>query len=135
MASGKSNYLSQKLLDHEFGISAFTFPTTAHLALFTTSPGPGNTGVEVSGASYARVAVALSSGQWSRAGNTVTNVNLQVFPIFSASVATVVAVGVYDAASAGNLLWFADLGAPYQKSFSANDQAVYPASSISVTES
>ena len=46
-----------------------------------------------------------------------------------------VSVGIYDAASSGNLLWYADLSAPYQKSFSANDQAVYPAQSISITES
>lgn len=135
MASGKSNYLAQKLLDHEFGLAAYTFPTTVHLALYTTSPGAGDAGVEVSGSNYARVAVPMGSGQWSRSGQTVQNAQQHLFPVFSGGVATVVAVGIRDAASGGNLLWFADLSAPYQKSFAANDQAVYPAGSIQVTES
>lgn len=135
MASGKSTYLAQKLLDHEFGLATYTFPTTGYLALFTASPGAGNAGTEVTGSNYARVSVALNSGQWSRTGTTVSNSNLLTFPIFSGAVGTVVAVGVYDASTSGNLLWFADLAAPYQKSFAANDQAVYPAASITVTES
>jgi hypothetical protein len=135
MASGKSNYLAQKVLDVEFGLGSFTFPTTGYLALFTASPGAGNTGTEVSGNNYSRVSVAMSSGQWTRSGQTVTNNNLISFPVFSGTVGTVVAVGIYDAASSGNLLWFADLAGAYQKSFSANDQAVYPAQSISITES
>ena len=135
MASGKSNYLCQKLLDHEFGLATFSFPTTAYVALYTTSPGAGDTGVEVSGNNYARVAVALNATKWSRAAQTVQNIAEILFPIFSGSVSTVVAVGIRDASSGGNLLWFADLAAPYQKSFAANDQAVYPAGAIQVTES
>lgn len=135
MASGKSNYLSQKVLDAEFGIAAYTFPATCYLALFTASPGPTNTGNEVSGNNYSRVSVAMNSTQWSRTAQTVTNNNLIAFPVFSGNVNTVVAVGIYDAASSGNLLWYADLAAQYQKNFSANDQAVYPAQSISITES
>jgi len=135
MASGKSNYLAQKLLDHEFGIAAFTFPTTVYLALYTASPTAADSGTEVAGNNYSRVAVPMNSTNWSRTGQTITNVLQQLFPVISGSVGTVVAVGVRDASTAGNLLWFADLAAPYQKSFTANDQPVYPAGSISVTES
>ena len=135
MASGKSNYLSQKLLDHEFGLATYTFPSTVYLALYTASPGAGDAGTEVAGSNYARVSVALNSGQWSRTAQTVQNTQQHLFPVFSGGVSTVVAVGIRDASSGGNLLWFADLSAPYQKSFAANDQAVYPAGSIQVTES
>lgn len=134
MASGKSTYFAQKVLDQQFGLAAYTLPSTVYLALFTATPGAGNTGTEVSGSNYSRVAVAMNSSNWSRTGTTVTNVGQILFPIFSGSVSTVVAVGIYDASTSGNLLWFSDLAAGYQKSFSANDQAVYPAGSITVTE-
>lgn len=135
MASGKSNYFAQKLLDHEFGLAAYTFPTTVYLALYTAAPSAAGGGTEVSGSNYSRVAVPMNSTNWSRSGQTITNLQQLLFPIFSGSVATVVAVGIHDAASSGNLLFFSDLAAGYQKSFSANDQAVYPAGSITVTES
>lgn len=135
MASGKSNYLSQKLLDAEFGLGTYTFPTNAYLALFTTAATAAGPGTEVSGNNYSRVAVPMSSANWSRSGQTITNLNQILFPIFSGAVSTVVSVGVMDQLSGGNLLWFADLPGAYQKSFAANDQAVYPAGSITVTES
>ena len=135
MASGKSNYFADKLLDLEFGLASYTFPTTVYVALYTSSPTAADSGTEVSGNNYARVAVTMNSTNWSRTGNTVTNLTQVLFPIFSGSVSTVVAVGIRDAATGGNLLWFADLAAQYQKSFSANDQAVYPAGAITVTES
>ena len=134
MPSGKSTYFAQKVLDQQFGLAAFTPPATVHVALFTVTPGAGNTGTEVSGSNYSRVAVAMNSTNWSRTGTTVTNLTQILFPVFSGAVATVVAVGLYDAATGGNLIWFSDLAAPYQKSFAANDQAVYPAGSITVTE-
>ncbi|MFZ9725625.1 MAG: phage tail fiber protein [Ilumatobacteraceae bacterium] len=135
MASGKSNYLAQKLLDLEFGLGAFTFPATGYLALFTTAQTPANTGTEVSGSNYSRVGVALSSAQWARVAQTVSNLNLQLFPVFSGNVPTVLSVGVYDAATGGNLLWYADLAPAYQKSFTAGDQAVYPSGAVTITES
>jgi hypothetical protein len=134
MASGKSNYLSQKVLDAEFGIAAFTFPSTIHLALFTVAPSAAGGGTEVSGSGYARVAVTANATNWSRSAQTVSNVNQILFNAFTGAVSTVVAVAAFDASTGGNMLWFADLPAPNQKSFSANDQAVYPASSITVTE-
>lgn len=134
MASGKSNYLAQKILDAEFGLASYTFPATVYLALFTAAPTAAGGGTEVSGSNYSRVSVAMNGTNWSRTAQTVTNLTQLLFPIFSGSVSTVVAVGIFDASTSGNLLWFSDLAGAYQKSFSANDQAVYPAGSITVTE-
>lgn len=135
MASGKTNYLAQKLLDHEFGIATYSFPSTVYLALFTTAPTAAGGGVEVSGSGYSRAAVTMNPTNWSRSGQTVTNAGVIPFGVFTGAVSTVVSTGVYDAAIGGNLLWFGDLGASYQKSFVANDQAVFPAGSITITES
>jgi hypothetical protein len=135
MASGKSNYLDQKLLNLFFGLGSYSFPPTVYLALFTASPGPGNTGTEVSGSGYSRQALLQSSANWSLSGETVSNVNAISFPFFTGAVGTVVSFGLYDAATGGNLLYWGDIAAPYQKSFSTNDQAVFPAGALTFTES
>ena len=49
-----SNYLENKILLHVFGATPYTAPATLYVALFTSDPGEGGTGTEVSGGSYAR---------------------------------------------------------------------------------
>ena len=61
MASGKSNYFSEKLRNEVLGAVAFAAPTNACFGLWTTAAGTnmsayvGNTAGEVSGGSYDRV--------------------------------------------------------------------------------
>jgi hypothetical protein len=101
--SNISTYLADKLLDHYLDGTAYTAPT-AYVGLYTTAPTmpAGTGGVEVSGGSYARVALtglmgAASAG--SKANSSAIN-----FATASASWGTVTAVGIFDAVTAGNLL-------------------------------
>lgn len=108
-----SNFLEEKLLNHLLRGTAYTAPGTVHVALFTVAPGETGGGTEVTGGSYARVAVAATTAQWSdpalgTQGET-DNVNAITFPQATASWGTVVAVGVFDAAAAGNLLFYGNL--------------------------
>src|SRR5581483_8965091 len=98
-----STYLSNKLLDHAFGGSAYTQPTV-YLALFTTTPTmpAGTGGTEVTGGSYARVAIG---GDMAAASSESKTSNADItFTTATANWGTVVGVGIYDASSSGNLL-------------------------------
>jgi len=102
--AGMSDFLEQATLDNHFNQAAYTVPTTAYLALFTTDPLDDNSGTEVSGAGYARVAVTMAS-EMVRAGNVVSNSVVKTFPTASGSWGTVTHSALFDAASAGNQLW------------------------------
>jgi len=57
-----SNYLENKLVDQLFRGQAYSFPTTLYIGLLTSAPSDSSSGTEVSGGSYARVAVTCSLG-------------------------------------------------------------------------
>ena len=116
-----SDYLENKLIDQLFRGQAYSFPTTVYVALLTAAPSDTGGGTEVTGGSYARVGVACNLTNWAgtqSAGSTIassgttgtTSNNAGVtFPSPTANWGVVTHFGIYDASSAGNLLWFAAL--------------------------
>lgn len=117
MAGSKSDYLEAKILDFLFKAtgSPWTAPTL-YVALFYGTLSGDTPGTEVTGGSYARVATATSD--WNAAttngtGKRTTNANAITFPAPTADWAGGAAVthfGIADAASAGNFLYYGDLG-------------------------
>lgn len=115
-AGGQSDYLNSQILNWLKGTTFAAAPATTYVALFTTAPtsDAGTGGTEVSGGSYARVGITSSSG-WSAisGGGTVaeqiSNAGVVTFATPSANWGTVVAVGLYDALTVGNLLYFATI--------------------------
>lgn len=111
-AGGQGDYLNSAMLNWLKGTTFPAAPATTYVALFTVAPtsDAGTGGTEVSGGSYARVAVTLSSG-WSAisgGGTTaeqISNSGVITFATPSANWGTVVAFGLYDAVTAGNLLY------------------------------
>lgn len=101
--SNISTYLSDAMLDHVFGEASYTEPT-CYAALFTTAPTmpAGTGGVEVTGGSYVRVALTGKMG--AAASEQITNSSAITFATATANWGTVVAVGIYDASTGGNLL-------------------------------
>jgi hypothetical protein len=77
-----------------------------YVGLYTAAPTDAGGGTEVSGGSYARVSVSFSV---SGTGTLCTNSAAVEFTAATASWGTIVAVGVFDASTAGNLLAWADL--------------------------
>ena len=124
--SAFSDFAENKLIDWLFRAQAIgitgasaaagTGPTTLYVALLTAAPSDTGGGTEVSGGSYARVAVTSSLANWagtqsagsttasSGTGGTTSNNNAITFPAPSANWGVVTHVGIYDASSAGNLL-------------------------------
>lgn len=141
--SAMSDYLENKLVDQIFRGQAFSFPSTLYIGLLTTAPTDTGGGVEVSGGSYARQAIAASLANFAgtqSAGSTTassgtsgaTSNNVAItFPTPSAGWGTVVAFGIYDALSGGNLLFYATLNVA--KTINQSDAVSFPAGTLQAT--
>ena len=110
MAGSFSNYLENALLNQIFRGTAYSFPGTLYVGLYTVAPSDAGGGTEVSGNSYARVSVTANTSNWveSTAGAT-SNSSAITFPQATGNWGTVVALGIFDASTSGNLLAWADL--------------------------
>ena len=100
-----TNYLENKLLDHVLNNASFTSPTTVYVGLFTAAPTDTTSGTEVSGGSYARQILSVSTAS----SGVVTSDADITFPQATGSWGTIVALGIHDALSSGNLLMYTDL--------------------------
>ena len=127
--SGFSDYLEDKVLEHVFGGNAFTAPTTLYVALYTVAPSDTGGGTEVSGGAYAR-----QTGAFTVSGTnptTATNSAAIEYPTATANYGTVVAVGILDASSSGNLLAYSTLDS--SKVVSSGDVFRFNAGDLDIT--
>jgi len=105
MAGSFSDYTENKVLEHAVGKTAFALPT-AYVALYTVAPTDAGGGTEVTGGGYVRV--QTTGATWSTAASgAITNTNAVVWPQATGDWGTIVAVGLHDALTAGNLLAWA----------------------------
>lgn len=124
--SAMSDVLENKFIDWFFRAQAFGItgasagagsgPTTLYVGLLTAAPSDAGGGTEVSGGSYARVAVTSSLANWagtqsagsttasSGTGGQTSNNSAIAFPAPTANWGSVTHFGIYDASSGGNLL-------------------------------
>lgn len=105
--AGFSDYLEDKVLDHVFGGTAYTAPSTLYVALYTVAPTDTGGGTEVSGGGYVRKTAAFTVSGTNP--TTASNSAAVEYPTATANYGTVVAVGIFDALSGGNLLAYANL--------------------------
>lgn len=106
-----TNYLADKVLNHTLRNTAYTSPVTVYLSLHTADPTrTGSHTNEVSGGSYARVAITFGApsdnGSAEEVKNTIAN-----FTTPTADWGTVTHWGVEDASTAGNMLYRGALAA------------------------
>ena len=100
-----SDYLENKLLDHSLGTASFTSPGTVYVGLHTGSPLDNDLGAnEVSGGSYVRKSAAFSPAGTLIAGSASTNATI-TFDAATANWGTITHISLYDASTAGNLLF------------------------------
>lgn len=126
-----SDFLENKLIDwllraQAIGITgasaaAGTGPTSVYVALLTAAPSDAGGGTEVTGGSYARVAVTSALANWagtqsaastiasSGTGGTTSNNSAITFPAPTANWGVVTHFGIYDTSTVGNLLIWAAL--------------------------
>ncbi|HQY68711.1 MAG TPA: hypothetical protein PLD38_15655 [Pyrinomonadaceae bacterium] len=106
--AGKSDYLEDKILNHVLRNTTYTAPAGVYVGLLTAAPTDAGGGTEVSGSNYARTAVTF--GAPSPSGTCANSVAV-TFPTPSGSWGACTHFGIYDASTAGNLLYWAALGA------------------------
>ena len=100
-----SNYLEAKLLNHVLRNTSYTAPTTTYVALFTSAPSDSAAGTEVSGGSYARQVLSVTTATQ----GIVTSSADVTFPQATAGWGTVTHIGIMDAITSGNLLMYTAL--------------------------
>lgn len=128
--AGKSDYLENAILNHVLRNTAYTSPAAVYLGLLSAAPSDTGGGTELAGNAYARQPITF--GAPSPAGQVANSVVVNFPAATPAAWATIVAVGIYDAASAGNLLYWALL-APNQ-TVGINGVLSFPVGQIVITE-
>jgi hypothetical protein len=116
-----------------------------YVGLLTAAPSDAGGGTEVSGGSYARVAVNATLANWAGTqsaasttastgtGATTSNNNAITFPAPTANWGVVTHMGIYDSLTSGNLLFWVALTVP--KTVNNGDAAPnFPAASLTVQE-
>lgn len=130
--SQMSDYLEAAIVNHIFRGTSFAAPTTLYVALYTAAPTDAGGGTEVTGGSYARVAVTCNTTNWGAPGTngTTSNSNAITFPTATANWGNVVAVAFFDAASGGNMLiWLTQTST----AVNSGQTASFAAGALSVT--
>ena len=98
-----SNYLENALLNGTLNGTTYTAPTTVYVSLWTSNPNDDGSGTEVSGGSYARVAVSFATA--SGTSGEVLNDAAVEFAAATAGWGVVGWIGINDALSGGNLMY------------------------------
>ena len=98
--SAMSDYLENEILDHILGTGAYTMPSAVYVGLATATFADDNSGTELTGNGYARVAATFNAA----ASGTADNDAAIEFSAATASWGTVSHFGLFDASSGGNLL-------------------------------
>lgn len=124
-----SDYLEVALLNETLNGVAFTAVNNPYISLHTADPTDAGTGAEVSGGSYARVASSFATASGT-SGAVVTDATA-TFPTATANWGTVGWIGLWDAASSGNLLYHTALDA--SKTIDSGDIFKITAGNLSVT--
>ena len=122
-----SNYLENALINVTLRATAYTAPTTVYVGLYTSDPTDANTGTEVSGGSYVRVAATFGAPS----NGVTTNSAAVEFPQATADWGVVGWIGILDASTSGNLLYHSPLDVA--KTISSGDVLRISIGALSVT--
>lgn len=106
-----------------------TAPSATYLALFTAAPSDSGGGTEVSGNGYARQAVTWDTA--SGTGGTTSNSTAETFTASGGDFGTVTHIGIFDAATSGNLLWHGAMTS--SKTVADGDSLQFAAGAIDLT--
>lgn len=142
--SAMSDYLENKLVDYVFRGVTFTPATVSYAALFTTTTTDTGGGTEVTGGSYARVAISNTGSSWyatqattnsgvsNGTGGSISNYSVVTFPAPTGSWGVVGWTALYDAATGGNSIVHGPLTTP--KTINGGDPApTFPTTTFIIT--
>lgn len=137
-----TDYLENKIIDWLFRGQTFTPPAGLHMGLLTAAPSDSAAGTEVSGNNYARVNLAPSLTNWAGTqaaasttastgtSGTTSNNSAINFPTPSGTWGTVTHFAIYDASTAGNMLFYGALTT--SKTINSGDTVSFAAAALTV---
>lgn len=135
--SALTNYGENAFLNSWFRTQSAYKPSAIYIGLLTAAADPeAGTVTEVSGGSYARVAITQADAQWNAPSNSsgaqlISNVNAVNFATASANWGTVTHIGIYDASTSGNLI--AVLALTASRTVNNGDSFSIPAGQLQLT--
>jgi hypothetical protein len=118
--------LANKLANATVAGVAYTSPTTVYTALYSTAPTVSTTGTELTGNGYSRQATTFgtpTNGSISSTGNVVFTCSDNNWP-------TVVSVGITDASTGGNIMYFQAIAG---RNVKVGDSLTFPSGNITVS--
>lgn len=119
------------ILNAVYNAAALGAPATWYIALFTATPSDAAGGTEVTGGSYARLAVTANTTNFpSASGGAISNANALDFVQATASWGSVVAAAGMSASAAGTMWWWDDFTGV---SIASGDTFRIPAGQLQVT--
>lgn len=128
-----TDYLENQILDHILRGETYTAPTGVYSALFTVIPSDttGGTEVTTTDSSYTRVQTTFTTAGLTATGQSVNSGAVNFATVTGGATITVVGWGLSDAATAGNLLYWATVTST---ALNVGDQATFPAGNITITQ-
>lgn len=134
--AGISTYLAQKVLGVSLQQAAYSAPAATYLALFVADPTNDNvTANEVSAAWYAREAIGTFSAV-TGTGRATENAAAVTYSAVTANAVSCSHWGIYDALTAGNLLYSGTLkdaaGDSVVRTFNVGDVPEFAATEIDI---
>lgn len=141
-AVGMADFAENKTVDALLRGQVLAAPATGYIALYTTCPTDSSAGIEVTGGSYARVAITASLANWSGTqsagstlassgtGGTVSNNVAITYVTPTATWNLVNCWGYTDALTGGNLWFYSALTIP--KTINNGDTVAFPIGAASI---
>lgn len=120
-----TNSLANSLLNAVLRSASYISPGTVYLAAYTSAPAANGTGTEVTGGSYARVAMTFVAPN----GGVTYNVN--EVDILGMPAVTIRGLALLDASTGGNMLFYGSLAAP--KTTNAGDTFTVKAGDLNIS--
>lgn len=96
-----------------------------------SDPTEADTGTEANGAGYARQQITFGSVSTSGTKSVIANAAVITFPQAAGSWGTITHIGIRDAATGGNLLFYAPLS--ISKKVESGDRMEFPAGAITTS--
>lgn len=124
----KSDWMENAILNDYYGSGA----ATVYVALYSDDPGEDDTGTELSGGGYARLALTPGT-DITVSGNTATNPAALEFVESTGAQGNAAYFGLRDAATGGNLLHSGAMD-PARNVDAAGITVRVPANSLTITE-
>ena len=120
-----SYYLSNKLLEGTVKATTYTAPANVYIGLFSTACNVNSAGTEITGNGYSRQLVSFGTAANAAIASS-GNVN---FSATGNSWPAAVSVGILDASSSGNLMYFTNLN----KVVAAGDTLTFASGTVTIT--